>query len=77
MAKKQKRRSISLKPETYVRLRIAAADAGMSLTSWAEETLTIAMNARGTRDVTREEALRTIPDAKTVESTGASGVWTF
>lgn len=77
MTKKQARRSISLKPETYVRLRIAAADAGQSLTSWAEETLIIAMNARGTREVTREEAMRCLPDKVPKEKPAASGVWSF
>lgn len=57
MGKKQHRRSLSLRPEVFARLRLAAHGNDMSITAYAEQVLMVFMDTSGVPRMNRDDAL--------------------
>lgn len=77
--KKQRRRSISIRPQVFVRLHWIPRDELQSLTAKVEAILTEYMNTHGVPDISREDAIRWIEkhEREAPSKPAASGVWTF
>jgi post-segregation antitoxin (ccd killing protein) len=62
---KQFRRTVSFRPEVYVRLKRQAEAAGICITTFTENAIEDALRKAGQPEVTREEAIAELRPPKT------------
>jgi hypothetical protein len=60
VSKRQTRRSISFRAEVFERIRRHCAKLGVSMTSWLEQRVTVALDDVNEPTVEREEAVRAV-----------------
>lgn len=69
MSKKQNRKSISVTPQVYVRAVRHCQEREMSVSSFVEAAIAIALNAAGAPEVTRADAIAALRKREALKAT--------